>query len=555
MKNRKLWIFAAIVVAILILNHIFGWSEWLGNSDNLAFLSDLVEDNLFLAVVIYTVLTIVSCVVLALPGVTFAIIAGMIFGPVLGTICCSLATTLGAMIAFIAGRFFLKDSIKPAAEKNRLLKKWLFDETGKNEFFVLMITRLVPLFPYNLQNFAYGVTDISFATYSIGSLIFMLPGTAMYTIGFAGITDKEHRWLYIGIAVVLAIAVFGAAALLKKKYFSSEDVDPEAGVLPAPVRVDTSSCIHCGKCREACAFLGKNGIDIGDTEKLKELAFHCMLCGTCTSVCPVGIDGRDAVLSLRRERVHEGTAGIDAGGYGMLLREKRDYRYRNYKHAGSRSVLFPGCNFPSLYPKTTKSLADLLKETAGIETVYDCCGKPVAELGLYSDEEMIIAGIRQRLEESGTEEVIMVCPNCYYFLKDRLGIRVVSIYEKMSELGIGSRIPGGIDIFRPCPDRDSEELLRQIESDFAGRGFNRVEGVQCCGLGGSAGVKEPEIVRSMTDALDKEAPLYVYCASCAGQLARRGVKDVRHVLTEVLGTKEKPDTSKSIINRMLTRYK
>ena len=222
MKNKKLWIFIAIVAVIIILDRIFGWSAWLGNRENLAFLETMVRDNLPLAILIYTVLTIVSCVVLAVPGVTFAIIAGLLFGPVLGTVCCSAATTIGAMLAFVAGRFFLKDSIKPAAEKNRYLKKWLFDESGRNELFVLMITRLVPLFPYNLQNFAYGVTDISFATYSLGSLIFMLPGTAMYTIGFAGLADAEHRALYIGIAAALAVAVFGVSALLRKRYFPEE---------------------------------------------------------------------------------------------------------------------------------------------------------------------------------------------------------------------------------------------------------------------------------------------------------------------------------------------
>ena len=68
---------------------------------------------------------------------------------------------------------------------------------------------LVPLFPYNLQNFAYGVTDIPFSTYSIFSLIFMLPGTAMYTIGTSGLADKENRVLYISIAVILAVIVMG----------------------------------------------------------------------------------------------------------------------------------------------------------------------------------------------------------------------------------------------------------------------------------------------------------------------------------------------------------
>ena len=220
-----MWIFIGIIVVILVLNHIFGWSAYLGNTENLKFLENMVQDNLLLAVLIYTVLTIVSCVVLALPGVTFAIIAGLVFGPVLGTICCSVATTLGAMVAFVVGRFFLQDSIKPMAMKNKYLKKWLFDETGSNEIFILMITRLVPLFPYNLQNFAYGVTDIKFSTYSICSLIFMLPGTAMYTVGTAGLADKENRILYIGIAIVLAVVFMGIGAFLKKHYVQEEQIE------------------------------------------------------------------------------------------------------------------------------------------------------------------------------------------------------------------------------------------------------------------------------------------------------------------------------------------
>lgn len=227
MKNKKLWIFIGIVILILGLNHIFGWSDYLGKKENLVFLKNMVEENLFLASFVYTVLTIIGCVVLALPGVTFAIAAGLIFGPVLGTVLCSVSTTLGAMLAFVVGRFFLKDSVKPMAMKNKYLKKWLFDESGKNELFVLMITRLVPIFPYNLQNFAYGVTDIKFSTYSIASLIFMLPGTAMYTVGTAGLADKENRWLYIGIAVALAAIVVGLGSYLKKHYIQEEKEQEE----------------------------------------------------------------------------------------------------------------------------------------------------------------------------------------------------------------------------------------------------------------------------------------------------------------------------------------
>ncbi len=222
MKNKKMWIFAGITVVIFCLNHIFGWSSYIRNMDNLVFLKQGVNDNLPYAIAIYMLLTIAGCAFLALPGVTFAIFAGLLFGPVLGTVCCSAATTIGAALAFAAGRYFLKDTVRPMVIKNKYLKKWLFDSSGKNELFILIITRLVPVFPYNLQNFAYGITDIKFSTYLVGSLVFMLPGTAMYTVGTAGLADKENRMLYMGIAAILAIGVMGMGIFLKKKYIQEE---------------------------------------------------------------------------------------------------------------------------------------------------------------------------------------------------------------------------------------------------------------------------------------------------------------------------------------------
>lgn len=227
MKNKKLWIFIGLVAVILVLNHIFGWSSYLGDTDNLAFLKNMIQDNLPGAIAIYMAVTIIGSVVLALPGVTFAILAGLIFGPVLGTVLCTVSATAGAVLAFLAGRFFLRDSIRPAAMKNKYLKKWLFDESGKNQLFVLMITRLVPLFPYNLQNFAYGVTDISFVTYTVGSFVFMIPGTAMYTIGTAGLADAENRMLYIGVALAIAVVVILAGMILKKKYMQEDHNETE----------------------------------------------------------------------------------------------------------------------------------------------------------------------------------------------------------------------------------------------------------------------------------------------------------------------------------------
>lgn len=222
MKKIKLIVFILLVAVILILDHRFGWSGYLGNLDNLDFLKEMVQQNLWQAMLIYLVVTVVGCVVLALPGATFALFAGILFGPWLGILNCLVATTLGASAAFLTGRFFLKDSIKPIAQKNRYLKKLLFDSNPKSELVVLMITRLVPLFPYNLQNFAYGITDISFWKYTIYTFVFMFPGVSFFTIGAAGLTATKGRVWYFVAAGVLCLLVMGAGYLLKKRYLSEE---------------------------------------------------------------------------------------------------------------------------------------------------------------------------------------------------------------------------------------------------------------------------------------------------------------------------------------------
>lgn len=315
---------------------------------------------------------------------------------------------------------------------------------------------------------------------------------------------------------------------------------------------DITKCVHCHICRDSCAFLSKYNIDIGDAARLKELAYHCFLCGRCSAVCPEGIDGRSAVVELRRERVGEGTAPVDDKAYKGLLWEKRDYRFRNYRHAGRGAVLFPGCNFPSFYPRTMRKLQELLYREAGIGTVYDCCGKPVAELGLSGDEERIIRELDLRLGENGITEIIVLCPNCYHFLKGRTGAKVVSIYDKLSELGLGNTITGG-RMFLPCPDRYDRSLFTSIETFITG-GMACDDSMQCCGLGGSAGAAEPELAKEMKSAAQGKDKLYVYCASCAGNLTRGGAENVVHVLTEILGTYEKPAVKMSAANRAVTRF-
>ena len=219
-KNNiiKTSLFIAIIILVILLNYHYGWSDYISDTKNLDFIKQMVTENILLAMSIYMILTIVGCVVLAIPGVTFAVFAGILFGPVLGIFACLIATTLGAAMAFLVGRFFLKDMIKPMLEKNKILKKLLFSDNEKSDLIILMITRMVPIFPYNLQNFAYGITDIGFWKYTIYTFVFMFPGVSFFTIGSAGLTAGDNKWKYFIIAGVLAIVVTLAGILIQRKY-------------------------------------------------------------------------------------------------------------------------------------------------------------------------------------------------------------------------------------------------------------------------------------------------------------------------------------------------
>ena len=89
---------------------------------------------------------------------------------------------------------------------------------------------------------------------------------------------------------------------------------------------------------------------------------------------------------------------------------------------------------------------------------------------------------------------------------------------------------------------DEKEMLRDICYFLSGEP-DVLEGVQCCGLGGCAGVKEPELAGKMPQGLEDSKSFFTYCASCSGSLTRKGYRNASHILPEILGRTERPDVS------------
>jgi len=144
------------------------------------------------------------------PGSVLTLLGGALFGPYLGTFYNLSAATIGAMLSFLVARFLASDWVENKAGGH--LKKLINGVEDEGWRFVAFV-RLVPLFPFNLLNYALGLTRISFAQYSIATYICMLPGAIAYTylgyIGREAATGGEDlvQKIMLGIAL-LAIVSF-----------------------------------------------------------------------------------------------------------------------------------------------------------------------------------------------------------------------------------------------------------------------------------------------------------------------------------------------------------
>jgi uncharacterized membrane protein YdjX (TVP38/TMEM64 family) len=122
--------------------------------------------------------------VLFVPGSVLTVVGGALFGPVWGTLWNLTGATLGATFAFLTARYVASDWVsRTAGERLTRVIRGVEEEGWRFVAFV----RLVPLFPFNLVNYAFGLTRIRLAEYVLTSFVCMAPGAIAYTyIGYAG---------------------------------------------------------------------------------------------------------------------------------------------------------------------------------------------------------------------------------------------------------------------------------------------------------------------------------------------------------------------------------
>ncbi|MFC2169260.1 TVP38/TMEM64 family protein [Acidobacteriota bacterium] len=171
-------------------------------------------------VVIYT-----AAVVLAIPGSVITIMAGILFGSVLGVVTVSVASTLGACLAFLISRHMVREAVAQRLSENRKFHR-LDQLTKEHGAIIVAITRLVPIFPFNLLNYGFGLTQVSFRTYALWSWVCMLPGTVLYVVGSdavaSAIAQGKVPWLLVGILLLTGLIITILVRQARKKLKTKE---------------------------------------------------------------------------------------------------------------------------------------------------------------------------------------------------------------------------------------------------------------------------------------------------------------------------------------------
>jgi uncharacterized membrane protein YdjX (TVP38/TMEM64 family) len=213
-----------IAAVVLVLLGVVGLAWLTGLYDyisleNLSRMRDFIAGFGPVAPLVY-VLIYAAATVAFLPGTPLTLLGGLAFGPVFGTVWTLIGATLGATLAFLVGRYAARGTVESWTRENEQLRR-LDEGVDRHGWRMLMITRLVPLFPFNLQNYAYGLTKIRLVTYALCTALFILPGVIALSFAGGSLTmaaeDVRSTFVYLGIAAVVFVALSLVPRYLRRR--------------------------------------------------------------------------------------------------------------------------------------------------------------------------------------------------------------------------------------------------------------------------------------------------------------------------------------------------
>ncbi len=165
----------------------------------------------------------ITAAVLFIPGSVLTLGGGAVFGVVWGSVYVSIGSTLGATCAFLVGRYLLRNSITRKVEGDKRFAA-IDKAVAKEGWKIVGLTRLSPVLPFTLLNYAFGLTQVKLRDYILASWIGMMPGTVMgvYLGSLAQAATGERtrstgEWVLYGVGLLATVVVTVFVTRLARK--------------------------------------------------------------------------------------------------------------------------------------------------------------------------------------------------------------------------------------------------------------------------------------------------------------------------------------------------
>jgi len=326
--------------------------------------------------------------------------------------------------------------------------------------------------------------------------------------------------------------------------------------------LEVYSCPACGICIDACPMSVRKAnlrdctvylnrmLRRGNERRIAEISDKCLLCGKCSAVCQVGVQGPELRVAQRERRKF-----ALSPSYANL-----DVRPMAEAVAGSGGVLyFAGC-MTQLTPSILRATASLLDKAGVSWKMMDpdgglCCGRPLMMAGRTEQARELIAKNVEIIRASGCDTLLLSCPICYRVFKEDYpleGIRVVHHSVFFQELIAAGKLPvrheDGLrlvwhdpcELGRGCGIYEQPRVALAAAGELVEAGKHHAESICCGGSLGSLSLSFEQRRPMTQNALENLTvadpdQIVTGCPLCLATFVReadRPVHDIAEILDE-----------------------